>query len=170
MTLLWHGDEPIGICVFVVPPMSLKRRNEFFGRSGRWDRTALKLMNDRLVLLQRVVIHPTYRGAGIAARFVRQSCELCGYDWIETLTQMGHINPFFEKAGFLRVGATHCRGRSRRDHSALYGGRGRKRGQGVTRETFEKSRYAHPVYYIFDNRSSNARRRDTGGTEVCSDG
>jgi hypothetical protein len=154
MTLLWHGDEPIGICVFVSPPLSLALRNRFFGRSGRWDRTSLRMMNRRLALLQRVVIHPTYRGAGIAARFVRRSCDLCPYDWIETLTQMGHVNPFFEQAGFIRVGEVSTRARSRRQHSTLYGGRRRNPQQGlVTRETFEKSRHAHPVYYIFDNRS-----------------
>ena len=32
---------------------------------------ALSALNEQLWLLQRVVIHPTYRGAGIAANFVR---------------------------------------------------------------------------------------------------
>ena len=26
-------------------------------------------------------------------------------DWVETLSAMGHANPFFERAGFVRVGA-----------------------------------------------------------------
>ena len=25
VTLLWHGDEPIGICLFTSPPLSLRR-------------------------------------------------------------------------------------------------------------------------------------------------
>jgi GNAT superfamily N-acetyltransferase len=153
LTLLWHGAEPIGICVFVAPPLSLKLRNQFFGRSGRWSRTGLRILNRTIVLLQRVVIHPTYRGAGIAAAFVRRACELSPYPWVETLTQMGHINPFFEAAGFTRVGVCRPTARSRRDHSALYGGKRRHARQGlVTEETFEKSRYASPVYYVFDNR------------------
>ena len=154
LILLWHGHEPIGICVFVSPPISLKLRNRFFGRSGKWTRTALKVLNRQLVLLQRVVIHPTYRGAGIAAAFVRRACELCPHPWIETLTQMGHINPFFEKAGFTRVGVVSANRQSRRDHSALYGGKRRARQTFITHETFDKSRFANPVYYIFDNRGN----------------
>lgn len=115
-------------------------------------------MNQQLVMLSRVVIHPTYRGAGIATRFVRRSCELCPYPWIETLTQMGQINPFFERAGFVRVGTTRPKSRSRRSHSTIYGGNRKDGEKGlVTEETFRKSRFAEPVYYVFDNRS-NVRR------------
>ncbi|MCA9053515.1 MAG: GNAT family N-acetyltransferase, partial [Planctomycetaceae bacterium] len=113
----------------------------------------LRVLNRQLLLLQRVVVHPTYRGAGIAAAFVRRACELCSYPWIETLSQMGHINPFFETAGFTRVGVVATTTQSRRDHSALYGGKRRHaRQELLTRETFQKSRFAKPVYYIFDNR------------------
>ncbi|MFV0442374.1 MAG: hypothetical protein ACK5Q5_02250 [Planctomycetaceae bacterium] len=158
MTLLWHGAEPIGICVFASPPISLRLRNQFFGRSGRWSRPALQALNRQIALLQRVVIHPTYRGAGIATDFVRTACELCPYPWIETLTQMGHINPFFEKAGFQRVGISTPGNHDRSIHSSLYGGKRRHAGQGLlTRETFEKSRYSRPIYYVFDNRAQIRR-------------
>lgn len=148
------GPVPIGICVFVSPPMSLRPRNEFFGHSGRWDRMSLVALNRQLVLLQRVVLHPTYRGAGIAADFIRRSCELCPFPWIETLTQLGHVHPVFEQAGFIRVGVTGGGPRSRAAHSAVWGGR--KRGQGdrlVSEETHEKSRWARPVYYLFGKES-----------------
>lgn len=113
------------------------------------------------MLLQRVVIHPTYRGAGLAAAFVRRACELCTFPWIETLTQMGHIHPFFEKAGFVRIGVSEAKTRSRKNHSALYGGK-RRHGQPafLTQETFDKSRYARPVYYLFDNRQNCAAVTD----------
>jgi N-acetylglutamate synthase-like GNAT family acetyltransferase len=102
-------------------------------------------LNDQLWLLQRVVLHPTYRGAGIAAEFVRRACELCPVDWIETLTAMGQANPFFERAGFVRVGVIRKSGSANR-HGA-YGGRAN-----VTEETLRKSRFSEPVYYVFDNR------------------
>jgi GNAT superfamily N-acetyltransferase len=155
-TMLWHRNEPIGICVFVSPPLSLAGRNRFFGSSGRWDRTRARVMNRRLVMLSRVVIHPTYRGAGIAAAFVRRSCEACPYPWIETLAGMGNVNPFFEKAGFVRVpvrATAADRARTRRDYSKFYGGR-RHDGRLVSQETFAKSRHSRPVYYIFDNRTA----------------
>lgn len=159
VTLLWHGDEPIGICVFTTPPRALRQRSRYFGLRGGWSRVRLQTLNRQIALLARVVIHPTYRGAGIAAAFVRESCRSCRWPWIESLAQMGHIHPFFEKAGFQRVGVSGAVRRDRRGHSAIYGagrtGVGRKRhGQTnlVSRETYEKSRYAEPVYYLFDNR------------------
>jgi len=156
--MLWDGHEPVGICVFIAPPKTLSQRNRFFGRSGRWDRTTLRTLNRQLVSLSRVVLHPTYRGAGIAHQFVRRCCELCPYPWIETQTQMGHINPFFERAGFTRIGVSSVKERSRESHSMIYR-RQQKRGQKkalLTKETYQKSRYSNPVYYIFDNRQNVA--------------
>lgn len=161
MMMLWDEDDPVGICVFIAPPKTLAQRNRFFGRSGRWDRTTLRTLNRQLVTLSRVVMHPTFRGAGIAHRFVRRCCELCPYPWIETLTQMGHINPFFERAGFLRLGTSTATSRSRASHSMIYRRKqnhGRKQGL-LTKETYEKSQYANPVYYIFDNRENVRRNR-----------
>lgn len=111
-------------------------------------------------MLSRVVIHPTYRGAGLAAEFIRASCWSSPWPWIETLTEMGHFHPFFEKAGFVRVGASSTSRKSRADHSRLYAGRASRSGRRklVSAETHEKSRYAEPVYYVFDNRKSENER------------
>jgi N-acetylglutamate synthase-like GNAT family acetyltransferase len=94
------------------------------------------------------VIHPTYRGAGLAADFVWASCRACPVPWIETLTAMGHLHPFFERAGFRRVGVVRKQERiSARAYSRLYGD------SALTTETVRKSRHAEPVYYLFDNRT-----------------
>lgn len=140
----------------------LRQRNRFFGLSGKWSRIKIQTLNRQLVTLSRVVIHPAYRGAGVAAAFIRRSCETCSWPWIETLAQMGHMNPFFEKAGFQRVGVTVTKSHSIEGHSAIYGGRRNKHGKQrlVSKETFEKSRYSEPVYYIFDNRSRPEARED----------
>ena len=163
LTVLWHGPEPdaggntdavpAGMCVFTVPALSLSLRNRFFGRRGRWSKRDLRAMNAQLCLLQRVVLHPTYRGAGVAGAFVRRSCELCPWPWVETLTELGHIHPLFERAGFVRVGETAVKAsRSRESQSQLYGCK-RKHGRALISDaTFRKSRHARPVYYVFDNR------------------
>jgi len=71
---------------------------------------------------------------------------------------MGHINPFFENAGFVRVGSTRPQRRSRHAHSAIYGGNRQDASKGlISEETYRKSRYAEPVYYVFDNRE-NAKK------------
>ncbi len=67
------------------------------------------------------------------------------------------MNPFFEKAGFVRVGVTRTKSNSIEGHSAIYGNRPGKHGKKrlISKETYEKSRYAEPVYYVFDNRVDN---------------
>lgn len=152
--MLWHGGEPIGICVFTTPPKSLRQRSRYFGLSGRWSKWQLQALNAQLAMLSRVVLHPAYRGAGLAADFIRASCRACPWPWIETLTEMGHFHPFFEKAGFVRVGRSMTKRRTRAEHSKLYVGCKSKL---LSHESHEKSRYAEPVYYVFDNRESTER-------------
>jgi uncharacterized protein len=149
VVLLWHGDEKIGICVFTTPAASLNLRTRYFGLKGARSRLALQALNRQLWLLSRVVLHPTYRGAGIGASFVRRACQSCAIDWIETLSAMGHANPFFEKAGFQRVGVIR---KSEKLRAKRYGGMYGKRGSRVRAETERKSRHSEPVYYLFDNR------------------
>lgn len=168
MTVLWDGEEPVGMCVFVAPAKSLTHRNRYFGLTGRWSRLGIRAISGQLVTLSRVVLHPTYRGAGNAAAFVRRSCELCGSAWVEALAAMGEFNPFFERAGFVRVGQVAMGFASLKGHAALYGGTKDGRQGRIRKETFEKSQYARPVYYIFDNRheagdgARGARKRTEG--------
>ena len=89
-------------------------------------------------------LHPTYRGAGVAAAFVRRACETCPVPWIETLSAMGQVNPFFERAGFVRVGVIRKSKARQRAAERMAGG--------VSRESAAKSRFSEPVYYVFDNR------------------
>jgi GNAT superfamily N-acetyltransferase len=121
---LWRRQEPIGICVFASPVAGLRLRNKFFGLSGRANGETLAALTNQLWVLARVVIHPTYRGVGLAAALVKRACELCPVPWIESLAAMGRANPFFEKAGFVRVGVIR-----KRDES-----------------------FREPVYYVLDNR------------------
>lgn len=127
----------------------------------------LQALNQQLVTLSRVVLHPTYRGAGLAAAFIRASCQQSRWPWIEALAEMGHNNPFFERAGFTRVGITQKTNRSRAGHSAIYGAQRDAQGRPrlISAESYEKSRHAEPVYYLFDNRSHTAATPPaTGGS------
>jgi ABC-type ATPase with predicted acetyltransferase domain len=145
VVVLKHGDEAIGICVFASPAASLTLRSRYFGLKGPRSRVALAALNEQLWLLARVVLHPTYRGAGIASAFVREACRTCPIPWIETLSAMGHANPFFERAGFVRVGV--IRKASGQRKGGQFGNR-----KNSSREAAEKSQYSEPVYYVFDNR------------------
>jgi ABC-type ATPase with predicted acetyltransferase domain len=136
------------VCVFGAPAASLTLRSRYFGLHRPRSREHLAALNRQVWLLSRVVLHPTYRGAGIAAAFVRRACQTCPVPWVETLSAMGQVNPFFERAGFVRVGVVR-KGRAglrERRHGAY------ANGQGLTAESLAKSRFSEPVYYVFDNR------------------
>jgi ABC-type lipoprotein export system ATPase subunit len=143
VVLLKHGPVPVGVCVFTAPAASLALRSQYFGLADARSRLALAALNDQLWCLARLVLHPTYRGAGVAADFVRKACRLCPVPWIETLTAMGRVNPVFEKAGFKRVGTVSpTRGRGERHGAYTTGG---------SAETVAKSRFAAPAYYVKKN-------------------
>jgi ABC-type ATPase with predicted acetyltransferase domain len=146
VVLLKHLQEPIGICVFSTPAASLQLRTAYFNLKNPRSEVALQALNEQLWLLSRVVLHPTYRGAGIAAEFVRNACERCPVPWIETLTAMGQVNPFFERAGFTRVGVIRKR-KNVRNPAGIYG----KQEFKLSKETIEKSRFSEPVYYVRRN-------------------
>lgn len=116
-------------------------RTRYFGLKNPRSSEALAALNRQLWVLARVVLHPTYRGASIAAAFVRRACESCPVPWIETLTAMGGVNPFFERAGFRRVGVVDKprRGCAYSNH---------RRVSGQAHESGPR------VYYVFDNRKS----------------
>lgn len=141
--VLWHGADPVGVIAFGTPAASLSARSRYFGLKGARSELALRALNQQLWALQRVVLHPTYRGAGIASAFVRRACELCPVPWIETLTAMGRANPVFERAGFARAGVIRRTGRA-----GQFGPRA-----GIAAETLRKSRFSDPVYYVRDNRA-----------------
>jgi GNAT superfamily N-acetyltransferase len=136
--------------VFAPPAAALGVRAAFFGLTGRCHRAALAALNEQLWVLRRVVLHPAYRGAGVAAAFVRRACELCPVDWVETLAAMGHANPVFERAGFTRVGVVRrSSGGVDPRRRGAYGGR--------PRPAARTSRSGDPVYYVFDNRGRGAK-------------
>jgi hypothetical protein len=62
----------------------------------------IKWLNANLRCIARVIVEPRYRGVGLAARLVSETLPLAGVPFVEALAAMGHVNPFFEKAGMRR--------------------------------------------------------------------
>jgi hypothetical protein len=140
------------VCVFSTPAASLSLRTRYFGLHDPRSGLRLAALNRQLWLLARVVLHPTYRGAGIAAAFVRRACQTCPVPWVEALTAMGRVNPFFERAGFVRVGVVRKEQQGPGGYGGMYAGRDAR----VSAATAAKSRFSEPVYYVFDNRGRGA--------------
>lgn len=151
MILLWHHQQPIGICLFTAPQARLGLRWRAFGLPTAPGRLALEALNRQLWTLARVVLHPSYRGAGLAARFIDHACRCCPVDWIEALSAMGHAHPLFERAGFQRLGVIR---------KGVVPWRSRRRAA-----LGDVRRFSQPVYYLRDNRCRDNSDLDNGNGE-----
>ncbi len=187
--LLWHDDQPVGICIFGYGPLASSARNRIFGLRGRGlSRHLARRINRDFASVVRLVIDPRYRGAGLAAAFLRRCCELTDWPWIELISQMADLVPFCEAAGFRRVddndgrrgtetqreergesqerdaGSEPARSRS---SSLISLGRQPNRGPyGRSNWTdaayaayLRRSRFSKPAYFLFDNRDADAGSR-----------
>jgi ABC-type lipoprotein export system ATPase subunit/N-acetylglutamate synthase-like GNAT family acetyltransferase len=103
--LLFH-DNLIGVIVYSGSYLNLKPRNMVFGEryvytSG--DLAKARLINEEIKRISRVVIHPKFRGIGLGEFLVRETLPKANAKVVEVLAVMAKYNPFFEKAGMVRV-------------------------------------------------------------------
>jgi ABC-type ATPase with predicted acetyltransferase domain len=66
-------------------------------------RERLRWANENVRTISRVIVHPQFRGIGVAAEVVRCVLEGCPTRWVEAVAAMGKVHPFFERAGMTRV-------------------------------------------------------------------
>ncbi len=93
----------VGVIVYARPALSLAARDR--ATAGRYrtaglGRTAMApQLNREVRVISRVVIAPNWRGLGLAARLVADTLPQVGTPYVEALAAMGHVHPFFERAG-----------------------------------------------------------------------
>lgn len=103
---LLFGDDLIGIIVYSRSYLNLKPRNMVFGDRYMFtpgDLYKARLINEEIARISRVIIHPKFRGIGLGAFLVRETLPLVKAKVVEVLAVMAKYNPFFEKAGLVRV-------------------------------------------------------------------
>jgi len=102
-----------GVLVYTMPMAGCQLRNVALG--GVFDGldrvSRLKLINKNIRRIARVIIEPRFRGLGLATHLVRETMAMMDVPIVESLAVMGHINPFFAKAGMAEYKAkapTRC--------------------------------------------------------------
>ncbi|MFB3891108.1 MAG: ATP-binding cassette domain-containing protein [Phycisphaerae bacterium] len=89
--------------VLVVSPPLMCVRGRNIATAGRYvrpdGRPDMPLLNAEMELISRVIVHPAYRGLGMAVALVRHALATARTPWMEALATMGRVNPFFERAG-----------------------------------------------------------------------
>jgi len=100
--------SPEMAAVLVVSPPVLNCRGRNFAIPGQYvgpDRRAVvRHLNEEVECISRVIVHPTYRGCGLAVRLVRHALRTAQTPLVEALATMGTVHPFFQRAGMTHYG------------------------------------------------------------------
>jgi ABC-type lipoprotein export system ATPase subunit/GNAT superfamily N-acetyltransferase len=94
---LKRGEELCGVIVYCYPPPSA------YGRRMVLPRMTMRELNEKLTIINRVVVHPKYRSIGLGAKLIRDTLPLTGTAYVEMVAVMAKYNPFAEKAGMKKV-------------------------------------------------------------------
>jgi GNAT superfamily N-acetyltransferase len=95
-------DRPVAVLVESLPALSCAARDlALHHRYGPpvTPRQRGDMLNREARTISRVVVHPTYRGMGLAVRLVRHALATATTPFTEALAAMGRVHPFFTKAG-----------------------------------------------------------------------
>lgn len=115
------GRTPIAGIVYVCPHLALRGRNLAFPEyKGKSDTAMAYKVNKDILRIARVIVDPKFRSIGLGAEIVRQTLSLVNVKIVETLAVMAKYNPFFERAGMIRVDVPKDE-RHERDLSRLEG-------------------------------------------------
>ncbi|MCP8322399.1 MAG: hypothetical protein H3Z52_15895, partial [archaeon] len=99
-------DEVIGIIVYGSPYFHLKARNYTLHQySGNVTKDKMAIINRDFLRIWRVIVSPKYRSIGLGVKLVKDTLPLVNFPYVETLAIMAKFNPFFQKAGMIRVDA-----------------------------------------------------------------
>jgi len=93
--------RPVAVLVESRPALSCRLREvalaNRYGSLPAGQRAAL--LNREMRTISRVIVHPQHRGRGLAVRLVREALRTATTTYTEALAAMGHVSPFFERAG-----------------------------------------------------------------------
>ena len=94
-----HG-RTIGIILYGPSFLASSYRNQLFPEY----KNNAKKVNEDILRITRVIVHPKYRGVGLAQELIRLTLPMVNKRIVETIAAMAQYNPFFEKAGMKLVG------------------------------------------------------------------
>ena len=94
-------ERPIAVLVESMPALRGRMRDYALNnRYGPWPvAQRARLLKAELRCISRVVVHPRFRGLGLAVKLVREALRTATTPLTEAHAAMGRVHPFFEKAG-----------------------------------------------------------------------
>jgi GNAT superfamily N-acetyltransferase len=93
----------IAVGVLSYPTPAHRVRERVLGLSGPRYGQKLRFINEHVRTISRVIVHPQFRGLGIASQLIRRICEDCPTRYVEAIAAMGEVHPLFEKGGMRKI-------------------------------------------------------------------
>jgi len=97
---LTYKGETIGIIIYTMSFRALHYRNQLFPEY----KNNIQKVNNEILRISRVIIHPKFRGIGLAQVLIKQTMPQVNARIVECVAAMAKYNPFFEKAGMTLAG------------------------------------------------------------------
>ena len=94
--------RPVAVGVLSWPTAVSRPRREVFGLDRADFGAQLRFANAHLRTVSRVVVHPQFRGLGLATRVIVALCDWCPTRFVEASAAMGAVHPMFDRAGLQR--------------------------------------------------------------------
>ena len=94
--------QVIAVAVLSYPPLRCAIRERVLGLSPPDGRQLAPFVNRNLRTISRVIVHPQFRGIGLASLLIRATCALADTPFVEAIARMGAAHPLFERGGMMR--------------------------------------------------------------------
>lgn len=96
------GDSCVAVLIESMPPLDSRMRNAALGNrygSVHDRRVRAAMINRDVRTISRVIVHPQWRGLGLARRLVQAALGSATTPLTEAFAAMGRVHPFFSQAG-----------------------------------------------------------------------
>ncbi len=96
-------SRPVAVAVLSYPAPLGRYRRMMMHNPRASPAEQLVFANAHLRTISRVIVHPQFRGIGLATLLVRRVIQDCPTRFVEAIARMGHVHPFFKRAGMRRI-------------------------------------------------------------------
>lgn len=93
------GAVPVAVGVLSYPCLNCHARERALNLAGMGRRRRQRFVNENIRTISRLIVHPTYRGLGLASILIQCILENCPTRYVEALAAMARGHPMFAKAG-----------------------------------------------------------------------
>lgn len=97
-----RAGRPIAVGVLSWPTAVSRPRREVFNLDAADFAAQVRFANQHVRTISRVIVHPQFRGLGLARLLIEALCAVCPTRYVEATAAMAAAHPMFQRAGMTR--------------------------------------------------------------------